>query len=280
MISLGANLKIRDIYNRSILHWSAYSGKVLWFYYFQKHHEIANFNDVDQFLQTPLHIACASGFMEIAKFLIETGHIDLFSQDINGNTVLHMAARAGMPRICWAIAEKNRGECIRLATTYNKQKQRPYDLIRNEKGLKHRQIKSWLRMEGLVNPLIRKDLSEPMGSFSDLGMVDKVMVSLKLSTKQQGFIEWFFRFISSFLVISLPVFVNYFVIPWQFSVLKGVLGYGSLVCVMFLFGKQKHRIDHICAYENSYFIGFFQGCMVHNYFTYFYYVANSKLYFF
>jgi len=231
---------------------------------------------MDQFLQNPLHIACASGFNEIAKFLVETGHIDLFSQDINGNTVLHMAARSGMSRICWAIAQKNRGECIKLATVYNKQKQRPYDLVRNEKGLKHRQIKNWLRMESLVNPLITRDLSEPMGSINELEMKEKILAKLKLSTNQQGFIEWFFWYISSFLVITLPVLLNFFVIPWQFSVLKGFLGYGSLGFVMYLFSKQKHRIDHMCAYENSYYIGFFQGCMFHNYFTYYYFIASCK----
>lgn len=134
LINNGADLSVRDSYNRSILHWSAYSGKVLWFYYFQKHHQITNFNDADQFLQTPLHIACASGFADMAKFLIETGDIDLFSQDINGNTIMHMTARAALPRTCWMIAQKNRGECIRLLTIQNKQSQRPYDLIRNEKS--------------------------------------------------------------------------------------------------------------------------------------------------
>lgn len=278
LINLGANLKVRDIYNRSILHWSAYSGKVLWFYYFQKHHQIANFNDNDQFLQTPLHIACASGCVEIANFLIETGDIDLFSQDINGNTVLHMAARAGMTRICWKISQKNRGECVRLASTPNKQQLRPYDLIRNEKSMKHRQIKEWLRMEALVNPMLANDSIESAETKkpNDLSLVDKAVITLKLSTNQQGFAEWFFRFISSFLVMSLPVLINFFVIPWRFSVLKGVLGYGSLIVVMWLFSRQKHRISHICGFENSYFIGFFQGCMVHNYFTYYYFIADSR----
>lgn len=144
LVKLGADLKVRDTYNRSILHWAAYSGKVLWFYYFQKLHGIANFNDVDQFMQNPLHIACATGCADLAKLLIESGDIDLMAVDINGNSILHMCARTGMLRTCWLIATKKKGEAIRLAMVYNKQKQRPYDIIRNEKSKSTLNFKSEL----------------------------------------------------------------------------------------------------------------------------------------
>ena len=127
-----------------------------------------------------------------------------------------MAARAGMSKICWEIAAKNRGECIRLATIFNKQNLRPYDLIRNEKGQKHRQIKEWLRMESLVNSLVinnnngngndsssidKSDDQMIMGSMSGLNLLEKCMVGLKMSTRQQGYAEWALRYVSSFLVM-------------------------------------------------------------------------------
>ena len=105
-------------------------------HYFHKYHSINNLNEVDQFLQNPLHIACASGFQEMINFLIDSGQIDLNAQDSNGNTCMHMAVKCGLPRICWKIAQQNGGECARLIGVVNNQNQRPIDLIRNEKGPK------------------------------------------------------------------------------------------------------------------------------------------------
>lgn len=47
-------------------------------------------NDVDQFQQNALHIACASGFSDLIMYLINRGEIDYYAQDFNGNTCLHM----------------------------------------------------------------------------------------------------------------------------------------------------------------------------------------------
>ena len=48
------------------------------FYYFQKYHSITSFNDIDQFQQNALHIAAASGFSDLAKYLIDSGDISMF----------------------------------------------------------------------------------------------------------------------------------------------------------------------------------------------------------
>lgn len=254
MITLGADLNVRDIYKRSILHWSAYSGKVLWFYYFQKHHNIASFNDVDQFLQNPLHIACASGYVEMAKFLIESGDLDLFAQDVNGNNVMHMASRAALTRICWLIAQQNKGDAVRLITVMNKQKQRPYDIIRNEKGHSHKKIRNWLNMELLTNPLVKNQATVPIKSDEfktftkpELTMTEKAIVGLKITPKQHGWLEWFIRFISFFLILSGPVSVNAFLMPKEFSLLKGLVGFSTFPIMFLMFSKQKHRINHICG---------------------------------
>ena len=100
----------------------------------QKYHSIHNFNDVDQFQQNALHIACASGFVDLIRYLIDSGDIDLFAQDLNGNTCLHMAVKCGLPRVCWQITEKNKGDCIRLIGIENNQHQTPYEMIRNERA--------------------------------------------------------------------------------------------------------------------------------------------------
>lgn len=144
-------------------------------------------------------------------------------------------------------------------------------------------------MESLVNPLIinnsimsgsndkKSDAFSIMNSNSELSIVEKVMVKLKLSTKQQGDLEWFFRFISPFLAMSISVFINFFIIPHEYSLWKGLLGFLSFPMILYLFKQQKHRISHICGYENSYYLGFFLTGMVHNYFTYFVYINKCKL---
>lgn len=59
-------------------------------YYFEKYHSISNFDDLDQFKQNALHIACASGYSDLIHFLIKRGDINYYLQDFNGNTCLHM----------------------------------------------------------------------------------------------------------------------------------------------------------------------------------------------
>lgn len=39
-----------------------------------------------------------------------------------------------MTRLCWVIAQQNKGECAKLIGVMNNQSQRPYDLIKNERG--------------------------------------------------------------------------------------------------------------------------------------------------
>ncbi len=91
---------------------------------------------MDQFQQNPMHIAAASGFADLVRYFIDSGEVDLMAQDINGNTCMHMTVKAGMPRLSWLISQSTRGECVRLINIENKQHLKPYDLIKNEKGLK------------------------------------------------------------------------------------------------------------------------------------------------
>jgi ankyrin repeat protein len=101
-------------------------------YYFQKYHSVNNLNDIDKFLQNPLHIACSLGSYELITYLVDSGQIDLYAQDANGNTCMHLAAKSGLPRSCWHIAQQNRGECIRLISIPNKKNQLPIDVIADE----------------------------------------------------------------------------------------------------------------------------------------------------
>ena len=98
------------------------------FHYFQKYHKI-QINDIDKFEQTALHIATACNHEELARYLISTKEFNLYDQDFNGNTVLHMAVKSGSPRLTWFIFE-NSGR--RLLSVQNKLYQTPLELIVND----------------------------------------------------------------------------------------------------------------------------------------------------
>ena len=95
------------------------------FDYFRKYHKI-QINEIDQFKQTALHIAAACGHEDLARYLINTKEFNLYDQDFNGNTVLHMAAKFGLTRLSWFIF-KNSGR--RLLNVQNKIYQTPLELI-------------------------------------------------------------------------------------------------------------------------------------------------------
>lgn len=59
----------------------------------------SSINDVDQFGQTPLHIAAFEGQVSISNLLISKG-ASISTQDKNGWTPLHSAASAGHLSIC------------------------------------------------------------------------------------------------------------------------------------------------------------------------------------
>ena len=107
-------------------------------------------------------------------------------------------------------------------------------------------------MELLTNPLVKNQVLEPIKSDDfktstkpELTLTEKVVVALKITPKQHGWLEWFLRFIGFFLVLSSPVSVNAFLMPKGFSMLKGVVGFLTFPIMFFTFSKQKHRISHI-----------------------------------
>jgi ankyrin repeat protein len=154
LIENHADLNARDNYNRSVLHWSAYTGKVIMLYYFQKYHGLNDLNELDQFEQNVLLIACSLGFQELIRYLLDHGQINLNVQDCNGNTCLHLTVLQCLPRISWLITQQSNGQCIRLITLLNKQNQTPFDLIRNENAGNFKLIRNWLRFEVKTNDYI------------------------------------------------------------------------------------------------------------------------------
>jgi hypothetical protein len=267
LIKYGANLKLRDIHNRNILHWCAFTGKVILFHYFKEHHSIVNINDVDKFQQNSLHIACASGFHDLIIYLMKSREIDLFAQDLNGNTCLHMAVKSGLGRICWLLVRgtNKTTDNSRLVTIINKQKQRPFDMIRNEKGPNFRIIREWLQLEEESNSLTQKnnifvDLIEeekikkstilPLVVSKGVHKLEKTfktLINWNSNRKMQA--EWSLRLLTFFCAVFLPTLLDIIILGVgdlrSNTLWKGIFGYSTYGLIVAVATKQKHRISHI-----------------------------------
>lgn len=203
-----------------------------------------------------------------------------------------MAAKSGMAKTCWSIAQKNRGECARLINYENKQKQKPYDLIRNEKGYKFKQIRDWIRLEARTNDFLDKnsDTTTIYEKKTDDFLVPskfptKKLCSLlpsnnifKLNSYRQGYIEWLSRLTAFFILLTIPQILNRILFdPDEFTYLRAFLGFGSLAAILFVLTKQKHRINHISGWENPFYLGYFMAVATHNYVSYYSVVVQCNL---
>ena len=201
-----------------------------------------------------------------------------------------MAVKSGMPRISWLIAQKNRGECIRLINIENKQKQKPYDLIRNEKGMHFKKIRDWLRLELKTNDLLDKN-TEPTiyEKKSEDFMIPSKFPTKKLcsllpansifkwNSNRAAYFEWYSRITGFFIILTIPQILNRVLFDKNdLTIFRGILGYASLAVILYTLTKQKHRINHICGWENPFYLGYFLALVVHNYTSFYTVVLQCK----
>ena len=56
---------------------------------------------------SPLHLACANGFKDVAKVLCDTPKCEVDGIDNNGRTALHWAAATGYPAVIRVLLAAN-----------------------------------------------------------------------------------------------------------------------------------------------------------------------------
>ena len=93
---------------------------------------INDLDDVDHFQQNALHIACGSGHADLVKYLLDTGEINIYAKDNNGNTCLHMAVKSALVKSSWLITQQHGGEASRLINIANFSSQTPIQLIKED----------------------------------------------------------------------------------------------------------------------------------------------------
>ena len=250
-------------------------------YYFYNYHNINDLNVVDQFGQNAMHIACASNFQELIKFLLDQGKLNLYAQDCNGNTCLHMAAKSGLARICWQITQKHNGECVRLINIANKQNQTPLDIIRNETESNFLLIKQWISLEAKTNDyLIDKSYNFNLnGKKTDMpvSMRRNRMNFFKWNSDTSMRLCWILQLLKLPLIISLPMIINAFLFDKnELSLWQGLIGYSTFVLVTVPIAKLTHRISHISGLQNPFLFGFIVGILFHNYTMFFFSLIESK----
>lgn len=289
LIENHADLNARDSYNRSVIHWSAYAGKVIMIYYFQKYHGLNDLNELDQFEQNVMHIACSLGFQELIRYLVDHGQINLYAQDCNGNSCLHLTALRGLPRISWLLTQQNNGQCIRLITLLNKQNQTPFDLIRNENTPNFRLIRNWLRLELKTNDCILSE-NKSKNRNSEKKADEKNLISslkaksgavnissyLKWNSFRRLKFDWFCHFLLFPLSLLIPM-VAYRILfdNRELSLWNGIIGYFSLPLILYGLTRQRHRIANISGEPNPYNLGLFACLFACNYITYFSIMLDS-----
>ncbi|CAF0868772.1 unnamed protein product [Brachionus calyciflorus] len=288
LIQHGADLYHRDIYNRSLIHWCAYTGKVILMYYFEKYHSINNLNDVDQFQQSALHIACASGFSDLIMYLIDRGDIDFFLKDFNGNNCLHMAAKCGLSRICWILTKQNKGQCAKLIGDMNNQSQTPFDIIRNEKGSQYKKIRDWLRLEAKTNKYLlynennydKKSDTLYSGSSSSLLKIKKGTFWLNWNDDFKMRLDWYTRLFVVLILFVIPMLINrYLIYPGELSLIKGIVGFTTYIGLFYVMVGQRHRCTHISAYQNPFYVGLIVNLFISNYSSYYLIILDYNQFF-
>ena len=242
-------------------------------YYFQNYHNIDNLNEADQFGQNALHIACSGAFYELTKYILSHGKINLYAQDCNGNTCLHMAAKAGMPKTSYAITRKNNGDCIRLVTIANNQNQTPYDLIRNETKPNFVLLKNWLRLEANTNEYLLENKHDyPFSKKRSPSLTSY----FKWNTDNDRRFQWMFQFMKFPIIMTVPMLINMILFDKNdFSLLQGLIGYSTFIFIVATVAKLAHRIPHISGAQNPYLFGLIFSILFYNYTTYFLFFLES-----
>ncbi len=85
---------------------------------------------------------------------------------------------------------------------------------------------------------------------SGISPLEQILIKnsfFKWNAKKKGNAEWFLRFFSFFLAITIPFLINK-IIPYEHTYFKGLIGYSTFPLILYLFSQQKHRITHISAY--------------------------------
>ena len=109
-----------------------------------------------------------------------------------------------------------------------------------------KKIKEWLKLEAATNPLVVESDTNFKDKKSD-NVATMNNSAFKWSSHRQAQAEWLIRITSFFMAVTLPVLINKLIVPYELSVLKGLIGYSTLPAILFLFSRQKHRISHISA---------------------------------
>ena len=92
---LGVDKDSRNIYGLTPLHIACKEGNLpIVQYLIEKQEADKEARTIDNYRYTPFHFACQNGHLDVAQYLIEEAHVKKDAKDGEGNTSLHLAAKA------------------------------------------------------------------------------------------------------------------------------------------------------------------------------------------
>jgi hypothetical protein len=250
-------------------------------YYFQKYYELNDLNETDQFGQNVMHIAASLGYQELIRYILDHGNVNLYAQDCNGNTCLHLTANQGLARLCWLITQKNGGECVRLISVLNKQNQTAFDSIKNENTPNFKKIRNWLRLEAKTNEFLldtRNNIDKKTDKSSpSLLKIKPGTIFFRWNSVRKMQLEWLAHFLTFPISLLLPMLIYRILFDsTKFSMLHGFIGYSSFVIIIYGMTHQRHRIEHLSGLHNPFNLGLFSCLFLCNYSTYYILMIECK----
>ncbi|XP_059163872.1 uncharacterized protein LOC131946892 [Physella acuta] len=234
LIQCGAKIDARDLSGKSVLHFAAETGSAQVIKYFEETHGL-NVRDLDAKLQSPLHIACTCGHLDLFTFLIKHDRSDLNQADIDGNLPIHISSKNGFGHMTWCML---RLLGVSVLKKTNNTGLTPLDFVAQGDKYGH------------------KELAPILKSYAKQSEFEPVTGPVKL---------WYGLLLYPFTLYLAIVLLSECMESYQFLVYLAVL-------VMFILHVNgfSHRINHISRWPNPFYTGVFAAGIIHTTICYFY----------
>lgn len=138
-----------------------------------------------------------------------------------------------------------------------------------------------MRLEAKTNKFLLNSTDNEKYSRTSLLKIKKGTFLFNWNDNFKMNLDWYSRLFSVLIIFNLPFLINTFVIyPNEMSLWKGLIGYSSLVLMVYIMSRQRHRCTHISGYQNPFHVGILIAMFLNNYSTYYFYLVNCKISYF
>ncbi|CAL8079413.1 unnamed protein product [Calicophoron daubneyi] len=254
----GANLGQTDSKGRIALHYAVERDQVLTVAWLLAFPQAGRPDSPDRYGVTPLHLACAAGKIRTLKYMLQNNRIDngdkgwnLFARDCLGNTCLHAAFT---PQVLNASAVFSQT----CASVKNQAKEVTWTLLTSQLTTSSPHPLELTQMKNNANQVV-SDLASKwhVGRALLCLLCMSQMVSQNCSANMaRGWLLRFYSF-SWFLSGSLPFVIFFIVSILNLCLNTQLFHLFTIVLLVWISSKQRHRMDDATNRPNPFFAGVF-----------------------